>query len=241
MIQRMLAGGLIAGFAAGLLAALLHFAFIQELILLGEEYETGALVHFAGAGTAGAEVGHDHAAGEAAHDHGDGGAEGSPLGRNVLTVLFTGLTYAGYGLLLIAGFALANQLGQEVGPRDGLLWGIAGYAAFQLAPAMGLPPELPGSVAADITDRQIWYFGTVIATGAALALLAFGRGIVPAVVAGALLAAPHVIGAPHPDGYFGVAPPELAGEFAARALGVGFTAWVVLGWLAGRLWAKESV
>ena len=37
MIQRMLAGGLIAGFAAGLFAALLHFVFIQELILLGEE------------------------------------------------------------------------------------------------------------------------------------------------------------------------------------------------------------
>ena len=50
MIQRMLASALIAGFAAGLLAAVLHFALIQELIFLGEKYETGALVHFAGAG-----------------------------------------------------------------------------------------------------------------------------------------------------------------------------------------------
>ncbi|OYX42472.1 MAG: hypothetical protein B7Z02_12260 [Rhodobacterales bacterium 32-67-9] len=237
MIQRMLAGGLIAGFAAGLLAALLHFAFMQELILLGEDYETGVLVHFAGAGDAPAEPGHSHAAGEAADDHG-GNGDGGGASRNVLTVLFTGLTYSGYGLLLMAGFALAAQLGQEVRARDGLLWGLAGYAAFHLAPAMGLPPELPGSAAADLTDRQIWYFGTVIATGAALALFAFGRGFVPALAAGALLAAPHVIGAPRPDEFYGVAPPELAGEFVARALGIGFVAWAALGWIAGQLWAK---
>ena len=238
MIQRMLAGGLIAGFAAGLLAALLHFAFIQELILLGEDYETGALVHFAGAGEGAAEAaGHDHAEASAGGEHGGDGT----LGRNLLTVLFTGLTYAGYGLLLVAAFALSGQFGREVGATDGILWGLAGYAAFQLAPSMGLPPELPGSVGADITDRQIWYFGTVIATGLALALLAFGRGLVPALVAGALLAAPHVIGAPHPDAFYGVAPPEVAGEFVARALGVGFVAWAVLGWLAGRMWAGKPV
>lgn len=238
MIQRMLAGGLIAGFAAGLLAALLHFAFIQELILVGEDYETGALVHFSDAG---AEADHNHAAGEAAHDHGTGDAGEMPLSRNMLTVLFTGLTYAGYGLLLVAAFALAGQLGHKVSAQEGILWGLAGYAAFQLAPSMGLPPELPGSVAADLTDRQIWYFGTVIATGAALALFAFGRGFIPALVAGMLIAAPHVIGAPHLDEYYGVAPPEVAGEFVARALGVGFVAWAVLGWLAGRFWAKEPV
>lgn len=241
MIQRMLAGGLIAGFAAGLLAALLHFAFIQELILLGEDYETGALVHFAGGGEGGAEAaGLDHAEAPAGGDDHGAGGEGT-LGRNLLTVLFTGLTYAGYGLLLVAAFALAGQFGRNVGATDGLLWGLAGFAAFQLAPAMGLPPELPGSVGADITDRQIWYFGTVIATGLALALLAFGRGFVPALVAGALLAAPHVIGAPHLDAFYGVAPPEVAGEFVARALGVGFVAWAVLGWLAGRMWAGKPV
>jgi len=235
----MLAGGLVAGFAAGLLAALLHFAFIQDLLLLGEEYESGALVHFADAGAGDAATGHDQGSGEAAHEHAAGDAEATPFSRNALTVLFTGLTYAGYGLLLVAAFALSEHLGREVKARDGLLWGLAGYAAFQLAPSMGLPPELPGSIAADLTDRQIWYFGTVIATGVALALLAFGRGIVPAVVAGALLAAPHVIGAPQPDGFYGMAPPELAGEFVARALGVGFVAWAVLGWLAGRFWAGK--
>ncbi|MDW4549282.1 CbtA family protein [Defluviimonas sp. D31] len=239
MIQRLLAGGLIAGFAAGLFAALLHFAFIQELILLGEEYETGSLTHFAGAGGAPAQAGHDHAAGEAAHDHGDATAEGeeSAVTRNALTVLFTGLIYASYGLILVAGYALAEHFGRKVDAREGILWGIAGYAAFQLAPAMGLAPELPGTIAADLGARQAWWLGTVVATAVGLALLAYGRSFVAAGIAGALLAAPHVIGAPHIDQYFGVAPTEVGAEYSARVLGVGLAVWAALGWLSGRLWA----
>ncbi|GAB4382738.1 CbtA family protein [Albidovulum sp.] len=246
MIQRMLAGGLIAGFAAGLLGALLHFAFVQELILLGEQYESGALVHFAGTAD-GAEAppghdGHDHDHGAAAETHAQGAAKeaGAVFGRNALTVLFTVLIYAGYGLVLVAGFALAERFGQKVAAAQGLIWGIAGYAAFQLAPAMGLAPELPGSVAADLGARQAWWLGTAVCTAAGLGLLGYGRGVLAVLVAVALLAAPHVIGAPHLDAFYGVAPPELAAEFAARVLGVGLAVWSLLGWLAGRLWASGA-
>jgi cobalt transporter subunit CbtA len=243
MIRRMLAGGLIAGFAAGLLAALLHFAFVQDLILLGEQYESGALVHLETSGAAPAAAGHDHAAGEAAgsHVHGaaDPGAE-SAFQRNALTVLFTALIYAAYGILLVAGFAVAEQFGRTVSPGEGLLWGLAGFAAFQLAPAMGLPPELPGSVAADLGARQMWWLATVVATGGGLALLGYGRTALSAALGGALLAAPHVVGAPQLDQFYGVAPPELAATFAARVLGVGFVVWAALGWLAGRLWSSAS-
>lgn len=242
MITRMLAGGVLAGFAAGLLAALLHFAFVQELILLGEQYETGALVHFEQAAAAPNAEAHSHAEGEAAHSHGQGEAadgEGA-LARNMLTVIFTALIYAAYGILLVAGFALAEHFGRRVTAREGVLWGIAGFAALQLAPAMGLAPELPGTVAADLGQRQVWWLGTVAATATGLALLAYGRTIVTAVLGAALLAAPHVIGAPHLDQFFGVAPPEVAAEFAARVLGVGLVAWAALGWLAGRLWASSE-
>lgn len=238
----MLAGGLIAGFAAGLLAALLHFAFIQDLILLAEDYETGALVHFAGAGHdmgAAAEAGvapsagHDHAS----HFHGSSG-EPPGLRRNALTVLFGTLIYAGYGLMLIAGFALAARFGKRIGAREGALWGVAGFAAFQLAPAMGLAPELPGTIAADLGARQIWWAGTVLATAAGIAMLAYGRGGLALVGGLALIAAPHLIGAPRIEGFFGIAPPELGAEFAARVLGVGLVVWTTLGWLAGRLWSS---
>lgn len=244
MIQRMLAGGLIAGFAAGLLAALLHFAFLQKIILLAEDYESGALVHVAGTGGAAAAGGHAHGAAADGHDHGAGGAEadaaGQGLARNGLTVLFTGLTYASYGLLLVAAFALAERFGHRVDARQGVLWGLCAYLGFQLAPAMGLPPELPGTPAADLTARQTWYFATVAATLAGLVLLLSGRGLVAAMLGGGLIAAPHALGAPHPAGFSGVAPPELAAAFAARALAVGLVAWLTLGWLAARLWARPE-
>ncbi len=249
MFQRMLASALFAGAVAGLFAALLHFAFIQNLILLGEEYETGAAVHFQGVadapaghdhGAAEAEGDHDHAAPEAeGHDHGEE-EEVTPFTRNALTVLFSGVVYIGYAFLLIAGFALAERAGRRVTLREGLLWGLAGYVAFQMAPAMGLSPELPGSVAAELTARQVWWFGTAIATVAGLALLGYGRGPVAVIAGLVLIAAPHVIGAPLPEGFHGVAPPEVAGTFSARTLGVGLAVWVFLGGLAGWFWSRET-
>ena len=256
MIQRMVTSALFAGFAAGLFAALLHFAFVQKLILLGEEYETGALVHFQGV-SAPAED-HDHAA----HDHGtatpdpatdeaapaieadghayvhDATGEAGEFARNASTSLFFGLGYVGYALILLAGFGLAEVYGKVITLREGLLWGIAGYAAFQLAPAMGLEPELPGTMAADLAARQIWWLGTAICTAAGLGLLGYGRGVVSVVGAIALLALPHLIGAPELESYSGVAPPELASTFAARSLGVGLAGWAFLGALAGWFWSR---
>lgn len=234
MIRTMLTSALGAGLVAGILAAILHFAFIQHLILTGETYESGEAVHFGGV-AAGHDHVHDHGA-EAGHDHHHDAAAGD-LQRNGLTVVFYILTQVSFALLLVAGFGLARMFGVEVTARDGILWGIAGFAALQLAPAMGLPPELPGTMAADLGARQMWWTGTVVATAGGLALLAFGRKPWTALAAVAVIALPHVIGAPVPDGFSGVAPPELAGSFAARALGVGLAVWAVLGWTAGRLWS----
>ena len=249
MIQRMLASAVFAGFAAGLLAALLHFAFVQKLILLAEQYETGALVHYQGVSPDDGHTGHNHdvaattepevpseGAEAAGHDTGDA----SDLQRNAFTVLFFTLTYSGYGLLMVAGFALAEQFGHKVESRQGLFWGLAGFAAFQLAPAMGLEPELPGTEAADLTARQIWWVATVLATTGAAAIWAYGRGAVAKIAAIMILAAPHIIGAPHLENFSGVVPPELASEFAAHSLGVALLAWLGLGSMATRLWVGKS-
>ncbi len=259
MIQRMLASALFAGFAAGLLAALLHFAFAQKLILLAEEYETGALVHFLGVAPGDAPAGHSEGDSEATdtasdaeampteavadaatetHDATEG--ETSAIERNGMTVLVYALTYTGYALLMVAGFALSEQFGRKVEARQGLFWGLAGFAALQLAPAMGLAPELPGTMAADLSARQLWWLGTVLATGGGVALLSFGRGVAVWVAAAVLLAAPHVIGAPHLEAFSGIAPPELAAEFAARSLGMALVSWLALGAIAARLWAGKA-
>jgi cobalt transporter subunit CbtA len=247
MIQRMLASALIAGIAAGLLAALLHFAFVQSLILMGEQYETGAIVHFGteGAGvpehsrdeiTAGADaIGHA----DDGHDHAAEGSSSS-FQRNALTVVFMVALYSAYGLLLVAGFGIAEAFGRKIGPTEGLLWGLAGFVAFQLAPAMGLAPELPGTLAAEMPLRQIWWWMTLACTGTGLALLGYGRKWLAYGLAVALLAAPHIFGAPELDGFSGTAPPELASMFAARVLGAALIVWACLGWCAGAIWAREG-
>lgn len=242
MLKHMLTSALGAGLAAGLLAAVLHFAFVQPLILQAERYETGEAVHFAGAEAAGA---HDHGTG---HEEGDGHSHGpeaaagggGDAARNGLTVVFHVVLQVAYGLLLVAGFGVARALGREVTAREGVLWGIAGFAALQLAPALGLAPDLPGTPRGELQARQVWWAMTVAATAGGLALIAFGRGVGLVAAGVALLALPHLIGAPQAEGYAGVAPPELAAAFAARVLAVGLAVWAVLGWVAGRLWSAPA-
>lgn len=244
MFPKLLTSAIGAGAVAWLLAAVLHFAFVQNLILLGEEYETGALVHY---GAGGATVSHDdgaghsHAEGEAAdgHDHGHSG-EGSALTRDLWTAVFFGLVYVAYAMILVAGFAVARAYGKVITAREGLIWGVAGFAAFQLAPAMGLPPELPGTIAADLGARQVWWWGTVLATAGGFALFAYGRGFAAGLAGAVLIGLPHLIGAPLPDGFSGTAPPEVAAAFASNVLGCALAVWALMGLAAGHLWASTA-
>jgi cobalt transporter subunit CbtA len=226
MLKSLFASALFAGVAAGLLAALLQMALLVPLIAEAELYETGEKTHFAEAGPA-----HGHDAG----DHEEGGAL-----RHVQTVLFTMLAMCGFGLLLIAGFALAERLELDrITLAKGALWGLAGFAAFQLLPAIGLAPELPGASAAPLEQRQIWWLLTVVASAMGITGAVYG-GWVWKLAGLALIALPHLIGAPHPEAFFGSVPPELSALFAARALGVGAASWLALGAAAGWLWARNG-
>lgn len=201
MIKRLLAGGLIAGFAAGLLAALLHFAFVQNLILLGEQYETGALVHFGPVADATAAAGHDHAAGEAAQAVDHAGAvteEAGAIQRNVLTVLFTALIYASYGILLAAGFALAEHFGGP-SPRSRAYSGEwPALPSSSLLRRWGLRPSCPARSRPILVRGRPGGLEPCLPRGAGSPsspwLLFRGRG-----PRRGSLAAPHVIGAPHLD------------------------------------------
>jgi cobalt transporter subunit CbtA len=231
MLKSLLASALFAGLIAGLFAAGLQQAFLVPLIAEAELYETGAIVHFGGAEAAA------HGA-EAAHEHAPAGE--SDLTRTLLTALMTVLTTCGFGLILVAGFALAERLHlTRIDLRTGLLFGLAGFTATQLLPSMGLSPELPGAAAAELSLRQVWWLFTVAGTLAGIALLAWGA---PATkIAGAVMsAAPHLFGAPHPPEFQGVVPPELSALFAARVLAVGALGWAALGALAGHFWSREA-
>jgi len=223
MLSRFIISAVFAGAAAGLLTGLLQLVFVQPVLLHAELYEGGDLVHF------GAEA-------VSAHPE----LPGFDLMRDGLSVIFTMLTYTGYALILIGAMSFAEERGTPITARWGILWGIAGFVAFHLAPGFTLAPEVPGVAAADVTARQIWWFATVAAAVVALWLIAFGRSPVMILIAAVLLAAPHLIGAPEPDTFAGPVPTEIGALFAARAFGVGLAAWVMLGAFAAYFWQREG-
>jgi len=247
MLRSLLASALFAGLIVGLFAAAMQQAFLVPLILEAELYESGTITHFDGAGSSsghGSEAGHEHAdvaqnAGDG-HEHGSGAQGDDNLSRTLVTVLMTVLTTCGFGLVLVAGFALAERLHlTRVDMRNGLMFGLAAFTATQLLPSMGLSPELPGAASADLTQRQIWWLFTVAGTLGGIALLAWGD-LATKVAGAVIIAAPHLFGAPHPHEFVGVVPPELAALFAARVLAVGALTWAALGALAGHFWSRES-
>ncbi|MFZ5964703.1 CbtA family protein [Thalassococcus sp. BH17M4-6] len=224
MLSRLVTSALFAGAAAGLLAALLQLVFVQPVLLHAELYESGALVHF---GTS--------AANSATPDL--GGFD--PL-RDSLSILFSMLVYSGYGMVLVALMSQAQERGAVINARTGLIWGIAGFIALHLAPAFSLPPEVPGVAAADLGPRQLWWTATVVTAGIGLWLIAFGRNWLWWGAAVVLLLAPHLVGAPLPQSFAGPVPTEIGAQFAARALGVGLAAWVMLGGFAAFFWERLS-
>ena len=239
MIRNLFAAALLAALCAGLVTATLQHFRVTPLILHAETFEgEGGHSHGEAAAVA---ADHEHAAGTPEHSHDAVAAiaaepeEWAPqdgFERTAYTTLATVLAAAGFALLI---GAISMFAGIPITFANGVLWGVAGFAAFSLAPAYGLAPELPGMPAADLAARQVWWTATALATGAACLLLAKTRASWAFAVAIALVAAPHIIGAPAaPDGPSGV-PAHLATEFAAITLGTSAVFWLVLGTVFGRL------
>jgi len=223
-MQRIVMAALLAGALAGCAAFILQMWQTTPLILHAEVFETGAAPA----------AGHSHGEGQTqahSHDHGAQAADdGGDLGRHGLSLLADVVTAIGFGFLLIGAMALS---GRETGWRGGIIWGLCGYAAFYMAPAFGMAPELPGMVAAELGERQTWWLSTAAATVVALALIFFVEGTLWKAVAALLLVVPHAIGAPHQVMEPGNVPAELAAQFAVASLVVTGLFWMVLGGLGG--------
>jgi cobalt transporter subunit CbtA len=213
----------IAGVLAGLGMTVAQQLTTMPLILKAEIYEEqgAAPAHDLG----------DAAAQPAAHEHGDGGwqpADG--VERTAFTLLANIVTGVGFALLLIAASELAGGI---TGWRQGVFWGLAGFAVFTLAPSLGLPPELPAMPSADLGGRQLWWAATALSAATALTLLFYGRSPLAIVAAVALLVAPYLIGAPEPVSYETPIPEGLHHSFVVAVVLTTLLFWVLLGALAG--------
>ena len=227
--RRLFFAALCAGLVAGGLAAIAHQLGTVPLILKAEIYEQAAEHPAPTAAVLGHH--HSHAAAAMSDHHADAWEPANGLERSAYTLLADLLTGVGFALLLAAGIACC---GGEGGWRDGLLWGLAGFAVFTLAPGLGLPPEVPGSAAAPLLARQLWWLATAASTGAGLALIVFTRRPLYAVLAAGLIILPHLWGAPPPPAdAAAAAPEELARRFAVLVTAISFLFWAALGAATG--------
>ncbi len=243
MLTRIVTAGLLAGVLAGLFVSVLQHATTVPLILAAEVYENGgapaAAPHHSfwdGGEEAKLILAHGEAAaaagGEANVWAPQDGAE--RIGYTTLTTIGTGV---GFALMLLAAMIAS---GVEITARSAALWGVAGFVATGLATGMGLPPELPGSAAADLDARQIWWIGTALATAGGLFALFRGGAVWTVALGIILLAVPHLIGAPHPDSFASPVPAELAAGFVAKSLAVHAVLWTLTGALAGLIWQRMA-
>ncbi len=113
--------------------------------------------------------------------------------------------------------------------RHGMLWGLAGYAVFFLAPALKLPPELPGAASADLQSRQLWWLATVLCSAVGLFGLIFAKQATFKLLAAGLLILPQVIGGPVIPDYTSAMPDTLVRQFVMAVGAVNFIFWLMLG------------
>ncbi len=236
MFRNLFFAAVLAALCAGLVTSAFQAWRVTPLIFAAESFEGGE------AHSHGEDAAHAHEPGTPAHSHGDD--EWMPqdgFERTAYTVLANLLMAAGYALVLGAVSVLFNL---PITFNNGLLWGLGAFAAFSLAPALGLPPGMPGMPVADTLARQLWWVGAAVSTGAALVIAAKFRAGWALAVAAALIILPHLIAAPVAPDEPTAVPPRMTAEFVSAVLFNGALFFTVLGlafgWVNDRLAARSA-
>ena len=226
LIKRAISIALISGFIAGLSVTAIQLVLVLPLILEAESYEQEASAFLS---TQEEKpwilIGHDWN-----HEDHQEWFPGGGLERTFYTAGSNIVTGVAFALLLVGVYVVR---GKPVDFNQGLLWGAAGFVVFNAAPALGLPPELPGMTAATLGNRQLWWFGTVVATAIGLGIFIEKRTIFPRLVAIMLICLPHFFGAPHVVLSKSIVPAELSAQFVVSALVSAALFWILLGGVSG--------
>ena len=214
MLWRLIVAALSAGLAAGCVVLLAQMASVLPLIHLAEHLETGAPL--------------------AAYAPPEGLFAIALSDPERLLGTFAFDVLGGVAFALIVGAAMSYSP-KPLNWRTGLVWGLAGWAAAALAPAISQPPLPPGVTFVDLEDRQLWWVATVVATIAGLALAAFSPLKAMKALGAVLLVAPHLVGAPGGADDLATIPGDLARDYALASLMSTFLFWMTLGAVAGHL------
>ncbi|MGO9602412.1 MAG: CbtA family protein [Candidatus Binataceae bacterium] len=159
--------------------------------------------------------------------------------RSISTLLGDVFVAIGFGLIVTGIFTVGGGGGWEFG----LLIGLAGFVTFDLAPAVVVPPAVPGMEVASLALRQTGWLVAVASAVIGIILIFYLSGlarlsgllflVLPAVVFRILVPIP----AP------GTPLDSLAlldRAFVTRTLGVMLVFWLILGTLSGYLFTRAQ-
>lgn len=230
LFRNLVFAAVVVGVLSGIVLGVVQQFAVVPTILAAETFE---IAEEASA----VDAGHSHSHESAGHSHdSEAWAPEDGAERIFYTFLSNILAGIGFSLMLLSAMTLSGK--GDV--KRGLVWGVAGYVTFFVAPSLGLQPEIPGMEAANIQGRQGWWIMTILFTGGGLALIAFTQSGLK--VAGlALLAIPHILGAPlpevhgfsHPDAEAVVALEVLEHSFIQATAIANAVFWVVVGVASG--------
>ena len=179
----------IAGLVSGLVYGVFQQLQVAPIIHAAEEYEVSD--HHSDPLQQTGEDQHD------THSH-DAWSPSDGFSRTIATIGANILVGIAFALFLISLMAWHNHQSSKsnINFISGIGWGLALLISFFIAPAMmGLHPEVPGTIAANLENRQIWWVSCVVATAAGIACIYYGP-IWVKIIGLVLLALPHIIGAP---------------------------------------------
>lgn len=233
-----------AGLAVGIALSVVQAVTTEPLILHAETFENAEPAPAVAAP-------HEHSASEAhteapaateaaapAHEHDeDAWSPADGFERTAYTLIANLLMGVGVSAVLLG---LMSIRGGKIDASTGVLWGVAGFFAASLLPSLGLSPELPGTAAAEITSRQVWWLSTAAASAIGLALIVFSGSWLLKIAGLVIGVLPHVIGAPVPPTLEASYPAGLGGEFVAASLVVSALLWALSGLCSGWLYQRLS-
>jgi cobalt transporter subunit CbtA len=215
MVSRTISIALLAGLLAGFCLFLIQRSSTVPLIHTAETYERAA-------------------SSESAPDP----FADEPM-RSLSTLLGDVFVGIGFGLILTGFFAFTGKRGW----LSGMLFGVAGFATFQLAPAMIVPPAVPGMGVASLLLRQTGWLVAVTSTIIGLVMIYNATGLaklvgilflfLPIIVFWAVLPIPPAATPSHSLAL-------LDRAFVIRTLAGMLMFWLILGIVSGHLFARAG-
>ena len=225
IFSRIIYTAILIGILTGTLLSCLQVVSLNPIISTAETYEAEA----------GASEVHDHSD----HSHGQDAAwmPGEGLERIAYSLLANISASIGFAAIVLALMCLVGLQGnRNMSWAKGSLWGLSGFAVLFVAPAIGLPPEIPGMLTAAVEYRQTWWALTVLSVAIGLGIAVFTPGWIKALGI-VFLSIPYLIGAPrsadpvflHPDPAVVSAQVELHQQFIFASGATNLVFWLLLG------------